>query len=57
MKNIIRFAKTSVLAVAALGLFNSCTKLADENYNQIVLDYYTPTSFELLLLLAPAYNT
>jgi hypothetical protein len=57
MKNTIRFAKASVLAVAALGLFDSCTKLADENYNQIVLDRFTPTSSDLLSLLAPAYST
>jgi hypothetical protein len=57
MKNTICFAKASVLAVAALALFNSCTKLADENYNQIVLDRFTPTSSDLLSLLAPAYST
>jgi hypothetical protein len=56
MKSTIRLAKTSMLAVAALGLFNSCTKLADESYNQIVLNSFTPTSSDLLALIGPAYS-
>ncbi len=35
---------------------SSCTKLADENYTQIVSDQFTPTSSDLVSLIGPSYG-
>ena len=56
MKNIISFGRASLLAAAAIGLFNACTKLDDESYNQIVTSQFKPTSADVLSLIGPAYG-
>ncbi|UOQ68824.1 RagB/SusD family nutrient uptake outer membrane protein [Hymenobacter volaticus] len=57
MKTTAKSLRVSLLATAALTLFNACTKLDDESYNQIVTNQFTPTSQDLLALIGPAYNT
>ncbi|SNR80876.1 RagB/SusD family nutrient uptake outer membrane protein [Hymenobacter mucosus] len=57
MNTIAKSLRVSVLAATALGLFNACTKLDDESYNQIVTSQFTPTSQDVLALIGPAYST
>ena len=43
--------------VAAVGITSlSCTKLADENFSQLVSSQFTPTSQDLVSLVGPAYG-
>lgn len=56
MKNFTYRAGLSWLAVSALGLFGSCTKLYDESYDQIVASKFNPTTGDLPSLLGPAYT-
>lgn len=43
------------LTAVGLGSF-SCTKLADENFSQLVSSQFTPTSEDLVSLIGPAYG-
>ncbi|WP_022826387.1 RagB/SusD family nutrient uptake outer membrane protein [Hymenobacter norwichensis] len=56
MKNTTKLVRTGLLAALSLGLFNSCTDLDDESYNQIVTSKFTPTSQDVLSLIGPAYG-
>ncbi|OUJ75805.1 RagB/SusD family nutrient uptake outer membrane protein [Hymenobacter crusticola] len=57
MKITAKSLRVSLLAATTLGLFNACTKLDDESYNQIVTSQFTPTSQDLQALIGPAYST
>ncbi|WP_240047193.1 RagB/SusD family nutrient uptake outer membrane protein [Hymenobacter nivis] len=56
MKKYLSPAGVSLLAMAGLGLFGSCTKLDDTSYNQIVANQFSPTTGDLSSLVGPAYG-
>lgn len=53
-----QFLSIRVLScLAAVGITSlSCTKLADENFSQLVSSQFTPTSQDLVSLVGPAYG-